>query len=244
MRHFILMISFFVTLFFVNIAQAETCTFLTHFIKPFTFQEEGNIKGLAVDIVKEMMDIMEHPKQFTMLPFKRALLTVQSSDNHALFIVARRPEREETVKWVGPLVSSSVYFYKKKGTNLDLKTLSDIKELWRVGVGRGNADHTYLEAQGFTNLQKTNNQVQSLQMLQLGRVDVTPMSELVMPEMAKHAGIDLDSIERTAVKLYDSILFLAFSIDTPDDVVDGWQRALDTVKISGKYQDIYDRYIQ
>ncbi len=61
--------------------------------------------------------------------------------------------------------------------------------------------------------------------------------------MANHAGLNINSIERTEVKLYDSALFLVFSKDTPDEVVVQWQRALDNVKSSGKYQAIYDRYI-
>ncbi|MFT5699399.1 MAG: polar amino acid transport system substrate-binding protein [Desulforhopalus sp.] len=238
-----LLISFFTLFFLVNVAKAESYTFLTHFLKPFAYQEKGEIKGLAVEIVKEMMSILDHPQNFTLLPFKRALLTVKNSDNCALFIVARRPEREKTVKWVGPLISSTVYFYKKKGTPVDVRNLSDVKKLQSVGVGRGNADHTFLTAQGFTNLHPAEDQAKSLQMLLMERIDVTPMSELVIPDMAIHARVDINSIEQTAVELYDSVLFLVFSKDTPDEVVIQWQRALNKVKSSGKYQEIYDRYI-
>jgi polar amino acid transport system substrate-binding protein len=97
--------------------------------------------------------------------------------------------------------------------------------------------------QNFQNLYPTNNQLVTLQMLALGRVDVTPMSELVMPDMASQAGIDLAQIERTDIKLYDSVLYLAFSNDVAKEQVEVWQRALDKLKSNGQYQAIKNRFL-
>ena len=225
---------------------AAEITFLTHFIRPFSYEENDEFKGFAVDIVREMMKSMGHPEKFEMYPFPRALATVQEQPDFALFIVARNPERETTVKWVGPLVTNNVYFYKKKGSSVQVNTLDDVKNLpeERVGVGRGNADHTFLTAQGFTNLYPTSNQMQSLQMLANGRIDVTPMGEMVLMGMAQEAGINPEEFERTDVKLYPSILFLAFSNNVPDEIIAQWQQALDALKASGKYQEIYQQYIR
>jgi polar amino acid transport system substrate-binding protein len=222
---------------------ADDITFGTHFIKPFTWEEDGELKGFAVDVVKAMMNIMDIPEQFTMLPFARGLKDVQTQPNRAFFIVPRRPEREDTVKWVGPLVTNGVYFYKKKGSSVHIESLEDLRSLKRIGVGRGNADETFLQSKGFTNLYSTTNQKQSLQMLVRGRIDVTPMGELVMPEMAKDAGIDMNEIERTDLKLYDSVVYLVFSKNVSDDIVSQWQQALDTLKDSGVYQEMYQKYI-
>jgi len=41
--------------------------------------------------------------------------------------------------------------------------------------------------------------------------------------LAKAADIDINSIERTPIKLYDSILYIAFSNDTSDEVIALWQ---------------------
>ena len=118
------------------------------------------------------------------------------------------------------------------------------KEKYSVVVQRGNADHYFLKDKGFTGLSVTNNQMLSLQMVDKERVDLTPISELVMPELAKAAGIDLNNIQRTDVKLYDSTLYLAFSKNIPDKTVAEWQQALDSLKSSGKYQELYNNYLQ
>lgn len=227
----------------VNIVPATEIEFMTHFMRPFTWKEEGKYKGFAVEIVREMMKSMNHPENFEMYPFIRGLKTVQSEPNRAFFIAARRPEREKTVKWVGPLVTNGVYFYKKKGSSVKLDSLEDLWNLITIGVGNGVADDTFLRSKGFTNLYRVNNAQQLVQMLVAGKIDATPIGELVMREMAKDAGIDPNKIERTAIKLYDSVVYLVFSKNVSDEVVKQWQQALDKLKASGKYQEIYQNFI-
>lgn len=67
---------------------------------------------------------------------------------------------------------------------------------------------TYLDSQGLINLSTDKYQLQSFKKLNYGRVGVVPMSELVMPFLAKAA--DINSIERTPMKLYDSTLLSRF----------------------------------
>ncbi|NDV28181.1 ABC transporter substrate-binding protein [Desulfovibrio sp. JC010] len=242
---------FFVILFIVvsavfstsSVQASKGLSFYTHFIKPFAYEEEGRICGFAVEVVREMMKLTGQSCEIEMLPFARGLKLVQSFPEKAFFIVAKRPERLGSVKWVGPLVTSGVYFYKAKGKQFEADSLEEMKQLESVCVGRGNADHTYLESLGFENLVPVNNQMVSLQLLVKGRVDVTPVSEMVMPAMAQQAGIDVSKIESTGVKLYDSELFLVFSKETPEWTVAKWQAALDELKRNGTYRGIYSKYI-
>ena len=233
-----------IPLLFINISQAENISFSTHLIKPFSYQEKGEIKGFAVEVVREMMKLQGYPQEFKLYPFIRGLKVVQIESNRAFFIVARRPEREKTVKWVGPLVTSGVYLYKKRGSDINASNLAEVKNKYSVVVHRGNADHYFLQKENFTSLYNKNNQMQTIQMVNRRRIDLTPISELVMPQIAKEAGIDIKDIERTNIKLYDSTLYLAFSLDIPDKTVDQWQQALDTLKTSGKYREIYNKYLQ
>ncbi|MDG3086116.1 ABC transporter substrate-binding protein [Vibrio hannami] len=220
-----------------------THRFITHYIPPFTYEEEGEFHGFAIDIVKEMMRELGHPVEFEMFPFSRGLLKVQTAPNIAFFIVAWREERDKTIKWVGPLITSGVYMYIHKGNPASIRTLEDLHKLPFIGVGRGNSDHTYLEELGFTNIYPTNDHLISLQMLASDRLDGTPMSELVMPELAKKAKIDVTEIKKTELKLYDSTLYLGFSLSTSDEEVERWQAALDKMKADGRYQELYRRYV-
>lgn len=223
---------------------AQNIKFLTHYLKPLSYQQDENIQGFAVDVVKAMMVLQQHSEEMELYPFPRALDIVQSESQYAFFPVARRPEREETVKWVGPLVTSEVYFYKKRGNPINPQSLQDVKDRYIVGVQLSNADHQYLKMENFPRILATDNQARAIKMLERGRIDLIPISEMVLPEMAKAAGVNLNDIERTDVKLYSSSLYLIFSIDTPDSVIAQWQQALHTLKASGQYQQIYQLYLR
>jgi len=127
------------------------------------------------------------------------------------------------MKWAGPMISSGVYFYQKRNSGLSLADLEDLKRVRNVGVVLGNDDSTYLDSQGLINLSTDKYQLQSFKKLNYGRVGVAAMSELVMPFLAKAADIDINSIERTPIKLYESTLYIAFSNDTSDKVIALWQ---------------------
>lgn len=231
--------------FYVSIAQAtSTHRFITHDIAPFSYVEQGELRGFAIDIVREMMQMLDHPMTIELFPFPRGLWMAQTKSNIALFIVARNPEREHTIKWVGPLITNGVYFFKHSDNPTPMNSMDEIKQLQSIGVGRGNADHTYLTAQGFENLLANNNQLVSLQMLASKRIDATPMGELVMPEMAKQAGVNIAAIEKTDVKLYDTHLYLGFSLDVPDETIQQWQNALDRLKANGRYKELYLKYVR
>ncbi|RME70489.1 MAG: hypothetical protein D6776_11600, partial [Planctomycetota bacterium] len=74
-------------------------------------QPDGTLRGRAhaglrsflVELVNTLAEQVEgrRPK-IHIVPFARGLRTVQSRPGHALFNVARSPEREGTVRWVGP----------------------------------------------------------------------------------------------------------------------------------------------
>lgn len=217
--------------------------FLTHKLRPFSYQENNKIKGFAVEVVKEIMKQTKKKYKISMFPFVRALYFAQNENDYALFIVARRPEREATLKWVGPLITNSVYIYKRKHIGIRVDNLKDLRKVKRIGVGRGNADHYFLKKHGFKNFIEVNTQAQALLMLITNRIDVMPAGELVLPEFAKEAKIDITKIEKTKLKLYDTVLYIGFSLNVSTKIISDWQNALDVIKKSGKYKEIYNKYI-
>jgi len=223
---------------------ANEINFLVHPLTPFIIKKDGNYSGFAIEIVNELIQQNNTFQNYAMMPFPRALKTVQKLDDYALFIVARTQERENTIKWVGPIISSNVYLYKHRNNPIKVHSLDDIKGKYRIGVGRGNTDHNYLATQGFSKLYPVGKQSQSLLMLANNRIDFAPMSELVMPEVAIAANINVDDIENTYIKLYESELYLAFSNNIDDDVINKWQQSLDKFKQTAKFAQIQNKYLR
>lgn len=229
-------------LLFSTNSTAEGIKILTHKLPPFV-KTENALSGLAYEVVKEILKQQKVDDNITLLPFPRALKILEQQNGVALFAVAKTKERSHLFKWVGPLVSSSVYVYTQANEQRISGSPAVISTSKLIAVARNNADHTYFKNKGFKNLYVVNNQLQAINMLLLGRVDYAPISELVLPEILSALGANRDELIRTEFKLYESELYIAFSKDVKDSVINKWQQSLDNVKLSGQYQQIYNKYL-
>lgn len=224
---------------------AENLRFITHELKPFTWTDEssGITQGLVYDLCKETIIRMGYTQpNIEVVPFIRALNIAQSKNNIVVFHVARNAERERTLKWVGPIISNGVYFYKNKSTHFTVSSLADLKKLNHIGVGRGNASASLLQQMGFTNLYPVNNEMLAVEMLALNRVDAVPVGEMVVNELVRQANIDIKLLEKTKIKLNESVLYMGFSKNISDTEIQKWQKTFERVK-DEQYEALYQHYI-
>jgi polar amino acid transport system substrate-binding protein len=223
-------------------AAAADLTVISHELKPFTWKENGTVKGLAYDMVTATMKKMNNQSEIKLLPFTRALTMVQNEPDIVLFHVQRTPEREHTMKWVGPIVTNGVYIYSLKKSKIKFNSLEDLRKLKYIAVVSGEATDSFLRERNFTNLLHVRQQSQSLEMLSNGKVEASPFGELVVGAYARGNNIDISLIEKTKIKLFESVLYMGFSKNVPDDVIWKWQKALDEVKKT-QYTILYQKYI-
>lgn len=216
--------------------------YLAHELPPFAFQDKGRVVGFAVDLIAEFCSTEGLCADMDVFPFKRAFVLVsQQRPPNSFLMLARCPERERDFKWVGPVFESQVVFFTRRDRPVSAKTLEELRNT-SIGVHRGNRDHSFLLAQGFTQLNASDTQVQTLRMLAAGRIEATPMSEAVFPYAAREAGLDPAMFVPIAVKLYSSVLYFGFSVSTPDSGIHRWEHALVAAKSTGRYQALYQRY--
>ena len=102
-----------------------------------------------MEVVREMMILMNHSKTIKEVPFKRGLFMVQEDINTALFNVSRTTERENTVKWVGPLHKEADYFYEMKNAPTGVTSLEDAKKVERICVLNGSVHESFLRKNNF-----------------------------------------------------------------------------------------------
>jgi polar amino acid transport system substrate-binding protein len=223
-------------------APATELQFLTHRLAPFTVDQGGSPRGLAVDLVTELMQRTGDTGTIKVTSFARLLEAVRMQTNVVGFVIARTPEREVTMQWVGPIAVSGVYVYQKAGAPLRPHTLDDLRRLDVVAVQLGNADDTYLTKLGFTNLTRPYRQLDTLALVHNGRAAATPVSELVFPSLVAEAALPRKDFERTDIKLYDSRLFLGFSKHVDAAVIASWSAALAALRSSGRYDQIVAAY--
>jgi len=224
--------------------------FLTHSVGDQTFvdaegelrgKEHGGRRAFNVELVREMMQVVGHTKNMAVIPFKRGFSLVQTTPGHAIFNVNRTGDREDTVKWVGPLQSTVTHFYENVNAPVGIKNLEEAKQVESICVLRGNVHHRALERQGFTNIYPANSYASCVRMLALGRVSLTPLSNLsTLTEAETPIAM---AIQKTPVKVMEAEGYLVFSKETPDEVIAEWQTALDGIKESGRYDELVKLYL-
>ncbi len=244
---------FVVLVFQSNALFASDIRFMTHGAEDVTFLDSnGELRGVEakglrsflVELVREMMsEVGKQDCKIEIIPFPRGLHMVQNQNDYAFFNVGRGTSRENTAKWVGPLFESSVYFYKKKGSKVNIATIEDAKKVGFIAVQRGAGGESHLKKLGFTNLQAVLTQGHALKMLAAGRVDITPIGRNVISQLMKQFGVDPEGIEETGVKLADNKGYIAFSKNVPDEIIATWQAALDELLASKRYTELVQNYL-
>jgi len=225
--------------------------FLTHNVGEQTYLDKaGSLRGrknggrraFNVELVREMMILMGQDTVLEVVPFKRGLQLVQSTPGYALFNVNRTERREGTVQWIGPIQTSVTHFYENKNAPSGIKTLEEAKHVDSICVLRGNVHHRFLEEQGFKNLYPANKYLNCVEMLNLQRVSITPLSNLsslLRIDKNPEAGL----LQRTPVEVMESKGYLAFSKETPSEVVKAWQFVLDGLVKSGRYNELVEEFL-
>lgn len=220
-------------------------TLLTEDWPPFNYSEAGQITGFSVEIVQAIMKELGVNYPFTVLPGPRAMVIFNSSPRTMFFSMIRTTERESRYKWIGPFGDQSIYFFKKKDSPLQIRTLDDARQVGKVCTRNVGLVFNYLTAAGFTNLDVGVNPAGIYLKAVNDRCDLAiGESALGVAYWLKRSNLPPDVLEQTSVKIIESPLFIAASKDISDKEIAAWQKALDKLKKSGEYAKMYQKYLK
>lgn len=195
------------------------------------------------ELVREMMIMLNHPKNFYAITFKRGLEFVQTKSDFALLNVTRKEEREHTVKWVGPIEEDLTSFYELKDNPTHIKTLEDAKKVKNICVLKDGYYDIFLKNNYFNNLIQANSYSECFTLLKQKKVSLLTSSKLLNPYRIKDSNINEENIQQTPVFLFQTKSYLGFSKNISDEVIQNWQNALDKIKQSKKYDELVKNYL-
>lgn len=227
-------------------------TYLTEEFPPLNYKEDGNLNGVAVDLLAAIFknngakltnDTIE------MVVWKDGYARALNNTGTVLFSTARNPSRENLFKWAGPSVSSDNVLIADKARNLSIHDAADLNGLV-IGVMTDTSSVPVLESLGVKkeNMVIRHSATDLIQMLDNGSIDAWATGNMSgMLLIAKHS-----SRPRSFVPVYtltSNNYYYAFSRDTPNTTVVAFQKALDDVKNNPgengvtEYQRILNRYM-
>lgn len=106
---------------------------MTEQYPPYNFEKNGKLRGIAVDLMVLMLDILGTEKgrgSITLVPWTRGYRRVQSTPNTCLFSMTRTETREKLLKWVGPIGVNRVVLMARRDRNIRIRTLADCEDLY------------------------------------------------------------------------------------------------------------------
>lgn len=215
---------------------------ITEDLPPFNYAgADGKAAGQSTEVVYGILTRLNQQASIEILPWSEGFNLTSVGPRTALYSTARTDEREKLFRWVGPIASADYMLYARNGSGLQVGSLEAAKKAGRIGVVKDDARHQFLLENRFVTITTCGSDAECLRNLLAGTTDLWLGTSSTAADIARKEGIDPSAF----VALYPVRtvpLYIAFSNDTPDRVITGWQDALDAMKKDGTFEAIRKKY--
>lgn len=219
---------------------------MTEDYPPFNYSEDGELRGLSVDIMVELLRRAgaSHVRtDIELLPWARGYNLTLDRPGHALFSTTRTEDREKLFKWVGPFVPTVVGLTARKDRKLSINSQKDFETI-RIGVVKDDVGHLLLRAAGVSDdqLDIVLYNDQNYKKLAAGRIDAMAYETSVTKWGLMSIGEAIGDYE-VVHELKRADLYLALHKETADDIVETLQSSFDSMIADGTHELIVSRYL-
>lgn len=237
----------------VHAVTEKDLAYMTEEYPPFNFEENGELKGIAVDVLVEIFNRMdsgltrEHIRVF---PWARGYKRALGEKNTMLFSTIRTEEREKLFKWVGPVAENRIVVIALKDKPIVIDSAEDLNK-YKYGVIRKDIGEQLIVKAGVdkSRIQPGAKVISIIKKMKLNRIDAWAYGESVANWFIKQHGYDPAEFKTVYELMKQGDLYFAFHKDTPDSLIDKFQQALDALKKKdgaekSEYEKILDRYLK
>ena len=243
------LIMFFVVVFLfisfqVNAQELDDIRYMTEQFPPYNFEEDGELKGITVDILREIFEKENINAEIELLPWAQGYSRLKEKENTALFGTTRTKEREDMFRWVGQVANQTIGIIAKKDSDISLKSLENIKN-YDIGTVREDAAEQLLLDEGISEreLDRSSDIKSNIRKLDAGRIDLVSYTYEVFLQEANKLGYNPGNFELVYI-MDEYELYYAFNKNTSDETIKKMQSILDELKVKGIVEDITNDYIK
>jgi len=227
--------------FLSSIALAQPITFLVNpDYDPFSYLEEGHLKGFLVDLIGSLESETGIDVEMKPVKFDEALEMLQGEGSYCIPSLVFTTQRKALYQWAGPVAITNTYLYTTEELSGEFKSLEDARNANSVGVVSEYYSHKLLEEQGFDNLIVFEDEESLLEALFDGEIELAPFNSAVLQELLKREQASYSPVSTVAIDL--DMTYLGFSKDVPTEIVDAFQKALDGLKTSDFFSELYSEW--
>ncbi len=211
--------------------------------KPICFTENGKPAGFAVELAQQVTYRLNRHDDIKVVPWARASAMALAAPNVMALTMVRTPERELTMRFVGPIFNSYIAIFASKSQAPQLRAQG--RGAWlalRGAARRGSAFIGIAQRHGYRITDETNGSESAARMLVQGRFDLWFEGEEIAMEAARAAGLRDGEVELLQ-RLETQEVNFAFSRATPVATVQAWEAALRDMKRDGTFQKLHRKWL-
>lgn len=228
------------------IDQLESMHWITEEYPPFNYSENGQLKGITVDILMAMFaktGVGLQRGNLHVLPWARGYEAALHKPGTVLFSTTYTIERLQHFKFVGPIIPTRVSLIAAKDRQLEIAAPEDMHTL-QIGTVRDDIGDQLIRALGVGEeaLERKHSAFHLVQMLARGRLDAIAYAEDIARHQFIRAKMNPDDYE-TVYVLQKSHMGYAFHRDTDSRVLEPLRKALDELRADGTVDRIYTSYL-
>ncbi len=202
---------------------------------PFNYTDEksGKFIGIETEMVEKVFKRAGVKYSMTSMPWLRAYNSALGENNTCVFMTAQTGERLPLFKWVGPFLDVEWVVYQKKGVDLKVSSIEDLKKL-RVGGYFGDGPVVFLQGKG-VEMDLVQNDALNPKKLEKGRIDAWVTNSVRGPLLAKKQGVtELKKLLSLKVITH----FVACNKGVADSTIEALNREVKKLKASGFIEDM------
>jgi len=179
------------------------------------------------------------PYEIRLLPWARLVRTMQNAENTIAFSMSKTIAREPLYHWIGEILPVRIFLFGKRSDIHKLpRTLEDAKK-FRIGTRNASVANNYLISKGFPNLVEVKNNNRYMELLERNRFDLFPFIEYAIGPAAIRGNFDSDYFAPIIpIPDLSRMLWIVMSKKSDPALVEQLQKAYETTKQKGLYQDI------
>ena len=202
------------------------------------FARDDGIDGISADIVREMFRRAGIGYSLSLrFPWDRLYRLTLDKPGYGLFSMTYTPERVPQFKWVGPLAVNDWVLMARGDSSIHLNSLEDAAR-YRIGGYKNDAISQHLVDRGLQ-VQLALRDNENVDKLASGQIDLWVTADPSGRYVAQREGLkEVKVVQR----FHTAELFLALNKDTPDELVQKLQTAVDALRSEGLLKQIRERY--
>ncbi len=217
--------------------------FITEDYKPLNYVENGVLKGLGPDLLKEICNDIGISFSSEVLSWDQAYAEALANEHAVLYSTVLNAERKSLFKWAGPYASLDWNFYSSSQNPVELSSLDDARNVAGIGVLSDYAITQHLVSEGFSNLVYCENNQDAFSKLLSGEITLFPSDKITAEAALNTMGKSIYNITNKLTFRTDLVYF-AFNNAVPDMVVEKFQKGIDKSKQNGVLKQLYQIYMQ